>query len=611
MLTKLTIRNFKLFDEVELELGDRVVLIRPNNAGKTTALQALALWDIGLKRWMERRGSGEVPAKRPGVTINRRDLIAVPVPAANLLWRGRRVGGKTRTTNVLVEIVVDGAGRSGTPPTPGPSVPGSRAVAEAPVVSWSCGLEFDYANEESFYCRPLRLEANRRMAVPGEAAGVRIAWLPPMSGLAANETRLDRGAINVRLGEGRTAEVLRNLCYQIVEGEDGDARWQRIAESIRALFGSRLDQPRYIAERGEITMTYRTPEGVRLDLSASGRGEQQTLLLLAHMSANPGSVLLLDEPDAHLEILRQRQIYQLLSETAEDTGSQIVAASHSEVVLNEAAGRDMLIAFVGKPHRIDDRGSQVAKALREIGFEHYLQAEEKGWVLYLEGATDLAILRQLARRLDHPAAAMLEDPYVHYVANQPRKAQEHFYGVREAWPDLAGIALYDRLDQEPPPDPNLTQLMWRRRELENYLCRREVLLDFADREGRRHAGERSGIPWLPEAEGSRQPRLGAAEEPGVGRAWRERMEESITEIEKALRTLGEPSPWGPDIKASDAFLDRLFPRFYAKLGLPNLMAKTNYHRLAGHLSPEAIDPEIGEKLDAIAEVAARAAPRRD
>ena len=38
-----------------------------------------------------------------------------------------------------------------------------------------------------------------------------------MSGLTANETRLDPGAIQVRLGEGRTAEVLRNLCYQIAQ----------------------------------------------------------------------------------------------------------------------------------------------------------------------------------------------------------------------------------------------------------------------------------------------------------------------------------------------------------------------------------------------------------
>ena len=45
------------------------------------------------------------------------------------------------------------------------------------------------------------------------------------------------------------------------------------------------------------------------------------------MYANPGAVLLLDEPDAHLEILRQRQIYQLLIDVARENGNQIIAAS--------------------------------------------------------------------------------------------------------------------------------------------------------------------------------------------------------------------------------------------------------------------------------------------
>ena len=49
MLTKLTIRNFKRFGEVEIELGNPVVFIGPNNSGKTSALQGLALWDAGLK----------------------------------------------------------------------------------------------------------------------------------------------------------------------------------------------------------------------------------------------------------------------------------------------------------------------------------------------------------------------------------------------------------------------------------------------------------------------------------------------------------------------------------------------------------------------------------
>ena len=110
MLTKLIARNFKRFGSVEIELGNPVVLIGPNNSGKTTALQALALWDIGLRRWNEKRAGKATPEKRPGVTINRRDLVAVPVPDANLLWRDlhvrdvQKIGGKQETKNVRIDI---------------------------------------------------------------------------------------------------------------------------------------------------------------------------------------------------------------------------------------------------------------------------------------------------------------------------------------------------------------------------------------------------------------------------------------------------------------------------------------------------------------------------
>ena len=566
MLTKLTIRNFKLFDQVEVELGERVVFIGPNNAGKTSALQALALWNIGLKRWIEKRGGGPVPAKRPGVTINRRDLIAVPVPTANLLWRDMHVRrGTGDNPNILIEIVVEGVNEG---------------------KAWTCGLEFDYANEESFYCRPIKTDEGTRHPVPAHTGEMRIAYLQPMSGLAANELRLDEGAINVRLGEGRTAETLRNLCWQALNGAKGEENWSRIVDEMNAFFGIALQQPKYIKERGEIVMSYRTRAGVELDISSAGRGQQQTLLLLAHMSVNPGSILLLDEPDAHLEILRQRQIYQILTKTAGSTGSQILAASHSEVLLNEAADRDVVVAFVGRPHRIDDRGSQVLKSLRDIGFEHYYQAEEMGWVLYLEGSTDLAILRAFAERLAHPARTLLDRLFVHYVGNQPHKAKEHFYAIREAKPDLVGTAIYDRLEQEPSSDPNLKQMMWRRREIENYICQRDVLLAHAETRGRLDQGE-----------------LFAA-------SWRATMEQVVQEIESALAALGRPSPWGPDLKVTDEFLDRVYAVFFERLGLPNLMRKTDYHGLAEHVPVDKLDPEIKAKLDAIVEISRLAKPRQ-
>ena len=149
---------------------------------------------------------------------------------------------------------------------------------------------------------------------------------------------------------------------------------------------------------------------------------------MAYLYAQQNTVLLIDEPDAHLEILRQRQIYQLLTEITQSQGSQIISASHSEIVLNEAAERDIVIAFVGDPHRVGDRGSQALKSLRELGYEQYYQVEQVGWVLYLEGSTDLAILKTFAQKLGHRSAELLERPFVHYVGNNPAAARNHFFG---------------------------------------------------------------------------------------------------------------------------------------------------------------------------------------
>lgn len=575
MLTKIRIRNFKLFGEVDIDLGNPVVFIGPNNSGKTSALQALTLWEAGLRRWNEKRDGLETPERRPGVAINRLELVSVPVPNARLLWRSlhvrdtRKVAGKPETRNIRIEIIVEGS-------TDGET--------------WECGFEFDYANEESFYCRPLRLSNGKnpdRMPVPKEAGNIHIAFLPPMSGLAANEIRLDEGAVKVRVGEGRTAEVLRNLCYKVFQ--EKKEYWEQLKENINSFFGVIIEDPQYIPERGEIVMNYKE-NSIRLDLSCSGRGLQQTLLLLSYLYANPGAVLLLDEPDAHLEILRQRQMYRFLTETAQKNGSQIIAASHSEVMLNEAAERDTVVAFVGKPHLITGRERQVVKALREIGFEHYYQAKQTGWVLYLEGSTELAVLQTFAKILQYrEAVKALECPFVHYVGNQPMKAYEHFYGVREAVSHLKGIAVFDPLDKDLPQDPNLTYMMWKKREIENYLCFPETLEAYAKDEG------------TSVFEGS------LFSKPEVDRRLHI-MKQCIKEIESTLETSGKGSIKDPGTKVSDDFLEPLFNEYYKKLNQPNKMPKNKFYQLARFVPKDKIDPEIKEKLGAIVKVAESAQP---
>jgi len=246
-----------------------------------------------------------------------------------------------------------------------------------------------------------------------------------------------------------------------------------------------------------------------------------------------------------------------------------------------------VVAFVGKPHRIDDRRSQVLKSLRSIGFDQYYQAEQTGWVLYLEGSTDLAILQAFAELQNHAAQKILEKPFVHYVANSPVKAREHFFGLREAKSDLIGIAVFDSLPQQLHEDGPLYELKWRQREIENYLCFPETLLAYAEK-----------------VDGEAGPLFEAS----LRERQRSAMQQAIDEVSGALRTLGRPDPFGPAVKASDDFLEPVFQSYFTKLGLRNLMQKTDFHILADRVPPDLIDPEIGEKLDRIVEVAKMARP---
>ncbi len=575
MLTRITIENFKRFDRARLDLGDVVVFIGPNNSGKTSALQALALWELGVKKWNEKRGQRNTPEKRPGVTINRRDLLALPVPEANLLWKDLHVqdvaeeDGKRRSERIRIRLTVEG-------------VTGDRF--------WECGLEFDYANEESFYCRPARLAPEHGgglSLVPPEAGEVRVAFLPPMSGLAANELRLDPGAINVRIGEGRTAEVLRNLCFRLASASDGGAAWRRVTSRILDLFGLELEEPDYIAERGEITMSYRDAGGIRLDLSCAGRGLHQTLLLLAYMEANPKTVLLLDEPDAHLEILRQRQTYQLLTEVAREKGSQIIAASHSEILLSEAAGRDSVVAFIGTPHRIDDHGLHLRKALAEIGFEDFYRAKCRGWVLYLRGPSDLAILMALATTLQHPAKRHLSEAFVKYTASRPDRVREHFRGIREARPSFLGVAVYDHGSESDLMNGPLFEMRLKRQELESYLMAPEVLLSYA----RLLRSEEMPGPLFAETEKT---------------SWEAVMERCIKDIFPPVALRDRSFSWWWEVKAGQAVLVPLFQRFYQEVGLPATVSPSDFHRLAWAVPACGIDPEITQFLDRVFHVASEA-----
>ncbi|MDR3198421.1 MAG: AAA family ATPase [Planctomycetaceae bacterium] len=579
MLTKLISRNFKGLPDCEIELERNVVFVGPNNSGKTTALQALSLWEAGLRNWLSKR-LGEIQSrKRTGVTINRRDLITIPIGNTKYLWKKQRVrigntnsAKKQKTENVLITIIVEG-------------------ILDGEV--WSCGFDFDYSNAETFYCRPSQND-NNILNNPTDKQremlqSIRMAFLPPMSGLIANEVKLEQGAIDVRIGEGQTAQVLRNLCYHFHQQNESN-NWQGLCDVLYSLFGVTLCEPEYDPARSEISIYYyeRDENNLkdRLELSSAGRGMLQTLLILTFLYLHRGAVVLLDEPDAHLEILRQKQIYEKIKTVAKENNGQVIVATHSEVVLNESAEHDTVIAFIGKPHKLNDR-SQLAQSLVSIGWEQYFLAEQSGWVLYLEGATDLDMLRAFAKLLKHPVEEELKMPFCHFIGNNsPKNAEKHFYALKEAKKNLHGYALFDRIENTKIKSQNgLTEYSLKRRELENYFCNENILIRWA----RCYMSSDVTEPLLKHDEQAEQD-------------VRENiMKECITEYTKLLIEYQRKadSLWSPKLKASDDVLNPLLSKFFERLGHNSQVQKARFYELISFMLPEEVDKEIAKVLNDI------------
>ena len=579
----LEIQNFKRFgDRQRIELDHPAVLIGPNNCGKTTAIQAIALWSQAVKTWYDSKGKAP-PKARTSTSLNRLNLVSVPVQRTRYFWHNTVV----RKNSAYIPLVI------------------TLGVLHENKVE-PVTMRFRNQGEELIYCTPDEATLARPKLIE-VAARLNVELLYPMSGLETEEPILQPGRIDVVLGQGQTAQALRNLCLFVFKAAPED--WQAITALIKRLFTVELGEPQETT-RGSIDLFFHQPDVKEpLDIAFAGRGLQQMLLIFAYLYSHRRSVLLIDEPDAHLEILRQKQVYVLLREIAYENESQVILVTHSEVILEEALDRNLTLLLDG---RADDLAAKtdIRNALKHYGTGHYVRARQRGYVLYVEGRTDLDILRALARRLGHPAADSWDDRinafYVqdNFPGPNPQldseierveggfgvTPKEHYFALREMLPELNGLAILDR-DRSHRTDTDeggLQIRFWRRYEVENYFITPAVLKQYA-----KHAY--SDLPLFVAPFTSEFDEVLDAlilERVFAGRASDFATWQGL-DVE-AARLLWEAST--ERIKLSD-FAEAFFRRVAERLGHAMLLRKGDLHQLVNFVDPQSIPAEVSETLD--------------
>ena len=583
LLHWLEIRNFKRFgDRQRIELDHPAVLIGPNNSGKTTSIQAIALWSQAVRTWFDVKGEAP-PRERTSTSLNRLNIISVPVQRTRYFWHNAavRAGNRDIKLEITLGILHDNQ--------------------VEPVT-----MRFRNQGNELVYCTPDEATLARPELIES-AAAIDVELLYPMSGIETEEPLLQPGRIDVLLGQGQTAQVLRNLCLIVYRKDPED--WKQITGLMERLFRVRLDDPGETA-RGGIDLFYRQA-GVRepLDVALAGRGLQQMLLILAYLYSHRRSVLLIDEPDAHLEILRQKQVYVLLREIAARNESQVVLVTHSEIILQEALDHNLTLLLEGQADDLAQK-TGIRNALKHYGADHYVRARQRGYVLYVEGGTDLDILRALAERLGHGIADTWDERInVFYVQDNFPGAgmdselarveggfgltpEQHFFALRGMVPDLRGLAILDSdgRAREDSDEGGLRTVYWTRCEVESYYVTPGVLLGCA---AHRYAD-------MTLFGGFRKETAEVLDELIRERVFPGRKGDFATWKgldPEAARLVWEAST--AQLKLSD-FAEEFFRRLAERLNHAMLLRKGELHRLIDFVDPAAIPEEISRNLDLLA-----------
>jgi len=458
MIKELILKNFKSISDQTYTFSNFDLLVGRNNSGKSTILQAMAIWQYCVDEFHRQNKNG-----KEGVQIVLPNFTALPLPEFNLLWNNRI--DRKQSKYILIEInlkYINDKGEDG-----------------------EFGIHLRYQSPQSIYAIPIqgwaefrKLEASKELPI--------IVYVPPFSGLEPNEKWLDDGVLRQNVGKGQPGSVLRNLLYRVIDHsmrnndissttkkQELPESWNIIRGKIFEWFDVTLLPPKY--EKGKainIETKYYKEKGKEFDIISGGSGFHQVLTLLAFYYGYEGvTTILFDEPDAHMHVNLQREILNYFKQLK---STQFIIATHAEEFIKGVDPESIYSVLTGQPDRIQSTPA-IITALSDVDNMAIVQTQQNPFILYVEGEDDERILNAWASVLKKEP--VLNTFYIETLGGTSKKemkekADKHFDGLKKINPRVKRLMLFDYDTDETAFHPELNNpslFEWTRKNIENYL----------------------------------------------------------------------------------------------------------------------------------------------
>ena len=514
MIKTVELTRFKKYKQESFNLRPTGIslLVGGNNAGKSTLIQALSVWEFCKMILLHEKGRSSFNQDEVGTGegfgMSAEEFMPVAVPSLNHLWTNL----KTQLSPSEKREWPDG-------------FPGY-------IMRIKC--IWDYADQLDRILEIGLSLVNDRLFIRVTKSNLleddyipTVVYLPTFAGVLPKENKATLAERRAFLGRGMAGSIIRNMIYdlyvedvRIREGlvdsgnrlrghrkEEYEAKspLQKLQKNLRDTFKSELEIEPFnedfhtvikinerkvvLSDNNKYDVLPKSKYSPR-DIITQGSGYLQWLSIFCILYSSNIDVLLLDEPDAHLHATLQSELLRELLAyfEGENSGKQILISTHSVEII-KLAPLNIVLSMETKKYLYEE-ASRVA-ALNGIGSEYFpkidlLKRYKK--IIFVENESDVRILQILGEK----CGLNMPTDVVYWANTESHANRRHmFEELHRVIPDLKCVSLRDR-DMECldvvgegltyktialPQGSPIILLQWRRKNIESYLlCPQAIAL---------------------------------------------------------------------------------------------------------------------------------------
>jgi predicted ATPase len=454
-IKKIEIENFKKFKHLIVDLNTLDCLVGANNSGKSTLLQALALFDFCLHQCLSKVNGNPITLKPRSIAED--EFVILPVTKATDLWHDKIF--KSQNKHILIKLIA--------------------TFDNDKQVTVSIDLNFNRFS--------VNVKTDNDEDWLMQLKEFKISYLPVFSTFQTREEKRTAIAVRNELNKGNVNSVIRNLLLTLLDQkkEDGlEAIIKRAFPNIRNLKIT-FDE----ASMQYISVTYKEDNKTKeFDIFSAGSGLQQFIYLFGFILLEEPQIILLDEPDVHLHGALQKSLYEELQRLADERGKQIIFATHSRDLIARITPENILSLSEGEAKRLQ-LNYEVYNTLEELGSIDNTQLtvlQEFRRIIVIENQDDWAYIQLFGNLIvgESIMQKVVKRLAVCYSKGNPYKQDmPKFRGSLHQMFTTSGeaIKMFVVSDRDYYPFPNelkddlvkkdqhIHWHIWRRNEVENYL----------------------------------------------------------------------------------------------------------------------------------------------